>query len=106
MKKKISITVEITYDYVSFNGSNYDDVKDFIKRYHIYGNGTIDESFHIRPADILIDWEKKKHSKDIEKETRIKQTRYMPKKVEEYRIGEPFVHVTQERRLQSSSCLQ
>lgn len=52
MEKKISITVEITYDYISFDGTNYDAIRDFVVQHHIYGNSTIEESFHIRPADI------------------------------------------------------
>lgn len=50
LTKQITITIE--YDYVIFNGENFDEVKDFVKNYNLYGNSDIDESFHIRPTDI------------------------------------------------------
>lgn len=52
MNKKLTITRTVSYDYVIFDGSNYDEVRDFVERHYIYGNGSIEESFHIRPAEI------------------------------------------------------
>lgn len=51
MKTK-QITITIEYDYIIFDGENYDDVKEFVQTYKLYGNSDIEKSFHIRPADI------------------------------------------------------
>lgn len=52
MNKKLTITKTISYDYVKFNGENHDEVRDFVERHFIYGNGSIEDSFHVRPSDI------------------------------------------------------
>lgn len=69
--KQVTVTVE--YDYVIFNGENYDEVKEFVKKYKLYGNSNINDSFHIRPADIpnlneseLLEWWKSTGEEVIE----------------------------------------
>lgn len=51
MKTK-QITITIKYDYLIFDGENYDEIKEFVQTYKLYGNECIDKSFHIRPIDI------------------------------------------------------
>lgn len=55
MAKKIitkTITINIEYDYITFDGTNFDAVKEFVDTYKLYGNSNIEESFHKRPEDI------------------------------------------------------
>lgn len=55
MAKKIitkTITINIEYDYITFDGTNFDEVKEFVDTYKLYGNSNIEESFHKRPEDI------------------------------------------------------
>lgn len=55
MAKKIitkTITLNIEYDYIIFDGTNFDAVKEFVDTYELYGNSNIEESFHKRPEDI------------------------------------------------------
>lgn len=47
-----TITIKIEYDYVIFDGTNFDEVKEFVNTYKLYGNDDIEESFHKRPDDI------------------------------------------------------
>lgn len=47
-----TITVNIEYDYVIFDGTNFDEVREFVDTYKLYGDSDIEESFHKRPDDI------------------------------------------------------
>lgn len=53
-KKIITKTIEVKaeYDYIIFDGTNYDAVREFVELYKLYGNSDIEDSFHKRPDDI------------------------------------------------------
>lgn len=51
-KKSMTVEVKIEYDFIIFDGTNFDAVRDFVDTYNLYGNSDIVESFHKRPDDI------------------------------------------------------
>lgn len=50
--KSITKTIEVKYDYIIFDGTNFDEVREFVDKYKLYGNSDIEESFYKRPDDI------------------------------------------------------
>lgn len=54
MKKTYQVTAkkEINTDYIIFDGDNVDQVLQFVEKYDLYGNDTIDDSYELRPSSI------------------------------------------------------
>lgn len=82
-KKSITKTIEVEYDYVIFDGANFDAVREFVNTYKLYGNSNIEESFHKRPEDIpnldedeLLKWWKSTGEEKIEKRGCFSERKY------------------------------